>query len=626
MRKFSTHFALVLLAVLGFSTAFAGSGGPDTYGYTWRDSNEPNGPAYVWNDITTKVGAVQITGLADDNAVGPYNIGWDFHYYWIDVDNFKFGSNGWIGLGSQGNIGNIAHCFPAIPTAGGSGDNFIAPFMTDLNYLGGNNMGEAWYWSNNTDSLVIQYNNVPWWVNANPDFTGSNTFQVILSGVDSSITFMYNDMDPAAFNDITTCAQDLEIGIENLTGNIGLEVFNETVPGDQFAVKFYYPAVVTFQVPDATPAWNANSDNAGQIIIQQAGSPITTTLEANIGNVGNSDITNSIDISGNLQTLSFSSIWTGNESIAAGLVAGTDSTVTFSSPATITNPGQHYYNVSTTNSQDINFSNNNNTVEVSVLECANDTVNLTYATGNAPDAGLAWGGGGQDGGAVYFSPDQYPITIEAIDMFILGDDGDPATPMVTGFWMKIYDDTGLPGALLDSIYVGPSQAIEDNWNRLVLSSPQVISSGGFYVAWLQESAGVALGTEAFGPISRRTYEILGGQWAPYRSITTVDYLVSVHASGCTVVGVEDAVSSLHLEAYPNPTSSLFKVRFDMPVSGTAVLNMSDLTGRTIFNRSEDVNAGANTFTYDASELANGTYFLNFDFNGERVTKKIVVAH
>lgn len=620
MRKYFTHLAFALLAFGMFGTVQAGSGGPDLYGYIWRDSNEPNGPVYSWRDITTLPGAVQIAGLSDDNSVGPFAIGWDFHYYWTDNSNFKFGSNGWVGFN---NIGNIAHCFPTVPSAGGSGDNFLAPFMSDLNYSGAGNPGNAWYWSNLTDTLIIQYNQVPWWINTPTGWAGSNTFQVILSGVDSSITFMYNDTDAANFNDIGTCAADLEIGMENITGNIGLEVLNETVPPDNFAIKFYYPGTVTFQVPDATPAWNANVDNGGQIFF--AGSNVN--LQTNIANVGNADITSSITINGQLQNLAFSTIWTDQASLPSGLATGTDTTITFSTSAGLPNPGQYYYNVTSASQQDINPSNNNNVVEISVVACANDTFTLSYATGNNPDGAVAWSGGaGNDGAGVYYESPVYPITLEAVDLFILGD-GDPNTPLPAGFFVKIYDDSGLPGALIDSVFVPSNGAQEFAWNRIPLSTPYVLNSGGVYVSWIMEADGIALGTETIGPISQRTYEILAGQWASYRQLTAEDFLLRLHSSGCDSLftNTQQAIDMIGLETYPNPTAGIFKVRFDLPAAGAATFSMMDLQGRTLFTREEAVSTGSQTFTYDGSELAPGVYFLRMDYAGQSVSRRVLIA-
>lgn len=221
-----------------FGTFAQTSGGPDAYGYMWYNSNDAQGPTYNWIDITTS--GTQVSGLSDDNAVPFITMSQPFHYYWSDYTEIKIGSNGWI---SFNNIANIASCFPSIPTSGGSGDNYLAPFMSDLIF--GVGSGEVWYYDDIANSqFIVSYINVPWWSSSAPGYVGSNTFQVILSSADSSITFQYQTLDGANFISSGSCPSYLKIGIENVTGNIGLEVYNNVVSGNNHAVRFEYPSLV----------------------------------------------------------------------------------------------------------------------------------------------------------------------------------------------------------------------------------------------------------------------------------------------------------------------------------------------------------------------------------------------
>jgi hypothetical protein len=627
MRNRILLLALALLCVVGVNDTFAGSGGPDTYGYIWKDSNEPGGPTYVWNSIVGASGAQQISGLTDDNSVAFIDFGWNFHYYWTDHSQFKLGSNGWVGFN---NIGNIASCFPLIPTQGGSGDNYLAPFMSDLIYTsnspGNPNPAEVWWWSNNTDTLIIEWNQVPWWTNGSPDWVGSNTFQLILSGVDSSITFMYNDTDVANWTNNGGCNADMEIGIENITGNIGLEVYNEALPPDNFAVKFYYPASVSFQVPDATPAWNANADNAGQFFIAGPIAP-AQTMTANIANVGNANITNSISVAGDIRLPAGAAFWTSATTLATGLVAGEDSTVTFPLQVTFTVPDQHYaYKVTTTNNQDINPSNNQNTVELVALPCLGDSMNLTYASGQA-DGAIAWAGGANNEGAgIYVVPPGYPANINNVDVFII--DADQTPGVHDGFGIAIYDDNGFPGTLLDSASVAANGAVENAWNRVRMNSSSTINSGGWFIGWYQGGGNVAMGTETQAPISRRTYEILSGAWSPYRDITVSDFQLSANITiTCppTVASPSGDIIDFKVAAVPNPTTGITSIRYELPAISDVAVSIVNMYGQTIFSKEEiGAAAGHHRLSFDATDLATGLYFVTVETASSKATTKLVV--
>jgi hypothetical protein len=93
----------------------------------------------------------------------------------------------------------------------------------------------AWYWSNNKDTTIIQYDSIPYWVNTTKGYSGRYTFQAILSGVDSSITFQYK-ISQAGATAYDMNGEHLTTGIENSSGQIGLQVLVNEFPQEKTAV------------------------------------------------------------------------------------------------------------------------------------------------------------------------------------------------------------------------------------------------------------------------------------------------------------------------------------------------------------------------------------------------------
>lgn len=515
MKKRFTLFS-TLLALLISGHLFAASGGPDAYGYIWRDSNEPLGPTPTWIDTTSLW--TQITGLADDNSVGQFNMAWDFHFYWGDYRYIKIGSNGWV---SFDNVSNLASCFPGIPTMGGAGDNFVAPLMSDLTFIssfpGFPNVGRCYYWSNLKDTTVISYYNVPFWQSGTPDWFGSNTFQILLDGTDSSITFTYLNMNPTFLN--SGCVTDLVIGIENSTGAVGLECWREVMPAGNYAIKFKYPPVPLLSVKDLAPLWNQNDKNAGEFFP----TGLIPTLQSNVKNVGNSAFTNSSTVTGTLRNMAYTPVYSANRTMPTW-AAGQDTLLVFSPQAVVSTAGQYYWEVTSSNTADMNAGNNMNTSEIELVDLNGPTATLTYTTGGSNTYSWGWNGGGTDDGVgVYMYPPVHPMSINSVQVFI-------ASATSSGYIISIFDDTGTnggPGNLLRTDTIPFSSVTVGTWNTVTYTTPVNVGSGGFYVAWMMGGADIYVGTEDVGPISRRTFEILGGQWSGFRDNNLREMLLRV---------------------------------------------------------------------------------------------------
>ncbi|MCP4867364.1 MAG: hypothetical protein GY898_01430 [Proteobacteria bacterium] len=73
------RFALLLLVLP--APALAGTGGPDGFGYTWADSDEPGGPSY---DSAAQP-PWSLGGLCEDEWY-TVALGFDFDFYGVTYD------------------------------------------------------------------------------------------------------------------------------------------------------------------------------------------------------------------------------------------------------------------------------------------------------------------------------------------------------------------------------------------------------------------------------------------------------------------------------------------------------------------------------------------------------------
>ncbi len=593
------------------------NGGPDTYGYVWRDSNDPNGPAYSWVDITSQPGATQVTGLADDNVRGPYTIGFPFHYYWYDVTTFKVGSNGYLAFGLLA----AAHPFPIIPSTAGI-QNFVAGMMSDLTFTDAAGAmiptASAWYWTSpGNDSLVVSYIDVPFWDPVAPGYIGSNSFQIILSNVDSSITFNYLAQNGIYNNPTNFCS----IGIENVSGTIGLQHSHDVLPPAIYSIKFYYPSNNTFQVNDASIV-SINNESTGGLFLSANGAPYT--MSAEVKNTGNQPLASFNVLS---RVVNFLNQNQAMDNLGTSALApGASETLVFTNTFTPTTAGTFRQITNTQLVGDATPSNNLKELELQVVDTTSVSIQLSFDSGiDAGLGGLGWQGGG-GGAGVHFIPPFTPSKITQLSAFIAGNVN------LTGFAMLILDDDGpggTPMTVLDSIWVPSASVITGTWNIVPVINNVTISSGGFYVAWMMGGDGISLGQNQVTPISNRTYEVLGQAsnptaWAEYRYREIEDLMINAFIE--IPLGVSENENSGYLgEFYPNPASDMTRIDYKFPNTVNELTwNLYDVNGKLVSAGSAP-GSETGTLTITTSQLENGVYFCAISNGAETYHKKLTLV-
>jgi len=608
MKKIAT---LILTFVCSITLLQAQTtGGPDAYGYIWRDSNDPQGPAYNWIDILPLPGVSEVRFLADDNIKGSFPIGFPFHYYWYDVTQFWVGSNGYIGFTN----GQISHPFPTIPSTA-LPQNYLAIMTSDLIFDPGNN-AKCWRWTSaDNDTLVVSYIDVPFYDQNTPGWVGSNTFQVILSAVDSSITYQYQTQSGSPAN----LTSYVSVGIENNSGNIGLQHSYNALPASSYAIKYYYPAGTTYSVSDASTTYNNNSETGG-LFLSKNGAPFSMTTE--VKNTGNQNLASFNVFTRVLNAAN--AVQVQNTTATGALTPGQTQVITAASTFNPVNVGTFQFKTNTQLVGDFTPSNDQKIQELVVVDTTQATIRLAFDNGvEAGLGGLSWQGG-SGGAAIYFKPPFYPCKLTELYTYIVDN------PLGADYSMVVYDDNGTAGAAgtkLDSMFIAAANVGIASWNTATLPSPLTINSGGVYVAWVMNGDGLTLGQNQLLPISNRTYEILGNAWADYRYRETEDLMINVGIQRISSVGVEENLANNYFyNFYPNPANYLIALDYNMPIAvDQLTYEIYDVQGRLIDSKILNQSFTNGKIVFNVENYNSGVYSCRIIVDGNSVTRRFSVV-
>jgi uncharacterized repeat protein (TIGR01451 family) len=209
-------------------------GGPDAFGYTYRDSAQADGPAYSWVEIAGTGTAVL---LGDDDYDGPFPIDFSFNFYGSDYTEFYIQSNGVLNFDDV--YVSLSNQCPQ-PVAGE--DNLIALMWDDLDpgdtgdpvYYQSFAAGMCPYPGYAGACLVVEYWNYHHYQGGGGGAL-AGTWEAILFD-NHYILLQYQDAGAEEGSGSTT-------GIENADGSDGLTYACDTAGSlrDGRAVMFYYP-------------------------------------------------------------------------------------------------------------------------------------------------------------------------------------------------------------------------------------------------------------------------------------------------------------------------------------------------------------------------------------------------
>ncbi|MCS6904677.1 MAG: T9SS type A sorting domain-containing protein [Bacteroidia bacterium] len=652
------------------------------YGYRWRTSEDTQDPfPFSWIDISD---GTPITGISDDNFVGPIPIGFKFKYYWLEYDELFMGTNGYVMFARAMNIASDTEGFPTFPTEGPatSPNNFIGIWLSDLTFTDSSHApipnAKAYYKTISTPEgkkFVLTYENVPFWTNDNPEhYSGSNTFQLVLSE-DGKIVINYkNCRGPVASSYTRPGMNYITIGMENITGRLGLNIAKNVLPPrggspaiQNLSIEITPPTNPTYVFKDVMTEWVFNKENGG-IFRSAGGDPYR--IQASIKNTGTSAITSPAII---LVTQRIIDFFGGNRPMRelydtlriTNLQPGESRLIAFNKPFVAGKRAIGTYRVfiKTSLLGGDDFSTNDELEgEIVVVDTTKSPIELGYDRHMFrdlypqqvadPDPRAGEMGGGLEVG-MSFEPPFYPAEVtELIFHYAVFNNGDRPDTLV-GFKTKVYKNNGpggtvgstpifskvIEGSYYEDEYLPETGRLWSFFRVVVPVSPKIILNRGekLFVSHVprqpstEDSArrrmDFLINETAIGvPTSFRSYEITGGIWAPYRSRATTDFAIRIGIAKPTSRDKELVQNYAFLEPnYPNPANEQTIIPYKLLQPANVKLEVRNLLGQLVELRELGFQVPGNySIELSTQNYVEGVYTYTLWVNDHAQTQKMII--
>ncbi|MBI5472563.1 MAG: choice-of-anchor D domain-containing protein [Ignavibacteriae bacterium] len=223
-----------------------GRGGPDAFGYSWIDSDEPGGPAVQYYDIRS-VGT-QITTMTSgslDDGYATITLPWSFVHYGNTYTSMNVGTNGFVNFGT----GSTSLSNGAIPSVAAP-NNAIYAFWDDLDLR---TRGKLFYYNDVANSrFIVQWDSIPRY-NSGGAAAEHDTLEIqIVFKPNGEYLLNYRKIYTEVPGDLATHT----IGVENAAGTVGLQVVNN-------AAYLHSNLTIRVFLPDAP--WLSENPTLGAI-------------------------------------------------------------------------------------------------------------------------------------------------------------------------------------------------------------------------------------------------------------------------------------------------------------------------------------------------------------------------